>query len=59
MNPSTLMKELKSSVTDSQSESLGDGNLTGKVGTALYVAPEMMSAAKRVQYSQVWRQAAR
>ena len=37
----------------SRSGSLGDGNLTGRVGTALYVSPEMMIKQNRVTYSQV------
>ena len=37
----------------SQSGSVNDGNLTGKVGTALYVSPEMMTGAAKVQYDQV------
>ena len=36
----------------SQSESLGDGNLTGKVGSALYVSPEMLTTSARAFYSQ-------
>ncbi|XP_074662114.1 eIF-2-alpha kinase GCN2-like [Tubulanus polymorphus] len=36
----------------SKSASLGDGNMTGKVGTALYVSPEMMKAAARTNYTQ-------
>jgi len=37
----------------SRSGSLGDGNLTGRVGTALYVSPEMMIKQNKVTYSQV------
>ena len=40
-------------VSTSKSESLGDGNLTGKVGTALYVSPEMMNTSSRTHYNQV------
>ncbi|XP_041355156.1 eIF-2-alpha kinase GCN2-like [Gigantopelta aegis] len=36
----------------SQSGSMNDGNLTGKVGTALYVSPEMMTGAAKVHYDQ-------
>ncbi|XP_045185726.2 eIF-2-alpha kinase GCN2-like [Mercenaria mercenaria] len=36
----------------SRSGSLGDGNLTGRVGTALYVSPEMMIKQNRGTYSQ-------
>lgn len=36
----------------SKSESL-DGPMTGKVGTALYVSPEMMNSDTRLHYSQV------
>ena len=39
--------------SSSRSGSLGDGNLTGMVGTALYVSPEMMSGENKVTYSQV------
>ncbi|KAL4238496.1 Eukaryotic translation initiation factor 2 alpha kinase 4 [Mactra antiquata] len=38
--------------TSSRSGSLGDGNLTGRVGTALYVSPEMMIKQNRGTYSQ-------
>ncbi|OWF52320.1 Eukaryotic translation initiation factor 2-alpha kinase 4 [Mizuhopecten yessoensis] len=37
---------------NSQSGSIGDGNLTGKVGTALYVSPEMMTGESKIVYSQ-------
>lgn len=37
----------------SRSGSLGDGNLTGHVGTALYVSPEIMLKQNKVTYSQV------
>ena len=40
-------------VNASKSESLGDGNLTGKVGTALYVSPEMTDTSTRTHYNQV------
>ena len=40
-------------MSTSRSGSLGDGNLTGKVGTALYVSPEMMTGANKIIYSQV------
>lgn len=40
--------------TSSRSGSLGDGNLTGRVGTALYVSPEMMIKQNRGTYSQVF-----
>ena len=39
----------------SRSGSLGDGNLTGMVGTALYVSPEMMVKCNKITYSQVWQ----
>jgi hypothetical protein len=38
---------------ESYSENTGDGILTGKVGTALYVSPEMMTGASKIVYSQV------
>jgi hypothetical protein len=37
----------------SRSGSQGDGNLTGRVGTALYVSPEMMIKQNKGTYSQV------
>ena len=37
----------------STSGSLGDGGLTGKVGTALYVSPEMMDTKAKAHYNQV------
>ena len=37
----------------SGSELTGDALLTGKVGTALYVSPEIMNASKKLQYGQV------
>lgn len=37
----------------SRSGSLGDGKLTGHVGTALYVSPEMMIKGTRGTYSKV------
>ncbi|XP_061166164.1 eIF-2-alpha kinase GCN2-like [Saccostrea echinata] len=37
---------------ESYSETTGDGSLTGKVGTALYVSPEMMTGASKIVYSQ-------
>ncbi|XP_048732268.2 eIF-2-alpha kinase GCN2-like [Ostrea edulis] len=37
---------------ESYSENTGDGILTGKVGTALYVSPEMMTGASKIIYSQ-------
>ena len=39
--------------TESYSETTGDGSLTGKVGTALYVSPEMMTGASKIVYTQV------
>lgn len=36
----------------SASELTGDALLTGKVGTALYVSPEIMNASKKLQYGQ-------
>ncbi|XP_069116071.1 eIF-2-alpha kinase GCN2-like [Argopecten irradians] len=36
----------------STSGSIGDGHLTGKVGTALYVSPEMMTGESKIIYSQ-------
>ncbi|KAK3093827.1 hypothetical protein FSP39_020697, partial [Pinctada imbricata] len=36
----------------SRSGSGADGDLTGKVGTALYVSPEMMTGASKIVYSQ-------
>lgn len=38
---------------ESFSENTGDGSLTGKVGTALYVSPEMMTGASKIVYTQV------
>ena len=38
--------------TSSKSDSLDNGNLTGKVGTALYVSPEMMDTSSKNQYNQ-------
>lgn len=38
----------------SRSDSIGaDGYLTGKVGTALYVSPEMMNTDEKLYYTQV------
>ena len=39
----------------SKSDSVGgmDGGMTGKVGTALYVSPEMMNAETKLHYTQV------
>lgn len=37
---------------ESFSENTGDGSLTGKVGTALYVSPEMMTGASKIVYTQ-------
>lgn len=31
----------------------GDGDLTGEVGTALYVSPEMMKGGSKLRYDQV------
>ena len=36
-----------------QDLSHSDGNLTGKVGTALYVSPEVMQGGVKVRYDQV------
>ncbi|XP_052767751.1 eIF-2-alpha kinase GCN2-like isoform X2 [Mya arenaria] len=38
--------------SSSRSGSLGDGSMTGQVGTALYVSPEMMTRQGKVTYSQ-------
>ena len=37
---------------DSIGSMSGEGNLTGKVGTALYVSPEMMTGESKIIYSQ-------
>ena len=37
----------------SGSDLTGDAMLTGKVGTALYVSPEIMNASKKLRYGQV------
>jgi len=42
-------------VSMSMSGSIGDGNLTGNVGTALYVSPEMMHTLAKAHYDQVTR----
>ena len=42
-----------SSRSGSGSLGLGDGSLTGKVGTALYVSPEMMNSTAKTSYNQV------
>lgn len=42
--------ESREGVSKSMSRSDGAGDLTGKVGTALYVSPEMMT---KMSYSQV------
>ena len=49
-NPS-LTFDIQNSI--SQSTSLGEGAHTGKVGTALYVSPEMIDANAKAHYSQV------
>ena len=36
-----------------KSDSLGDGSLTSKVGTALYVSPEVMNTSAKTHYDQV------
>ena len=36
----------------SQSDNLGDSQLTGKVGTALYASPEVMNSSFRIVYNQ-------
>ena len=48
LNPSMLMDQ-----SSSKSDSLGTDGLTGKVGTALYVSPEMMDTNHRTHYNQV------
>ena len=51
LNPSVLMDQ-----SSSKSDSLcADDGLTGKVGTALYVSPEMMDTTHRTHYNQVCR----
>lgn len=40
-------------ISKSMSRSDGAGDLTGKVGTALYVSPEMMTGLGKMSYSQV------
>ena len=40
-------------ISKSMSRSDGAGDLTGKVGTALYVSPEMMTGVGKMSYSQV------
>jgi hypothetical protein len=52
INPNLTTSDLRMNVS-SKSDSLDDGGLTGKVGTALYVSPEMTDAQKRTHYSQV------
>nr|WAQ68452.1 eIF-2-alpha kinase GCN2 [Haliotis discus hannai] len=39
-------------LSSSRSGSLGDGNMTGQVGTALYVSPEVMSGGDKLHYDQ-------
>jgi hypothetical protein len=39
--------------THSFSQEMGDGSLTGHVGTALYVAPELTTSGSKEVYSQV------
>ena len=39
-------------ISKSMSRSDGAGDLTGKVGTALYVSPEMMTGVGTMSYSQ-------
>ncbi|XP_055957482.1 eIF-2-alpha kinase GCN2-like isoform X1 [Patella vulgata] len=39
-------------LSSSRSISLGDGNLTGNVGTALYVSPEVMASGGKLHYDQ-------
>ena len=38
----------------SESAVTAEEGLTGKVGTALYVSPEIMNESKKVHYSQVY-----
>jgi hypothetical protein len=42
-------------VTDTRSfsQEMGDGSLTGHVGTALYVAPELTTSGSKEVYNQV------
>lgn len=35
------------------SQEMGDGSLTGQVGTALYVAPELTTSGNKAIYNQV------
>lgn len=51
MNPSASM-EIKHN-SSSKSESVDEGGLTGQVGTALYVSPEMTNSQTRTNYNQV------
>jgi hypothetical protein len=39
--------------THSFSQEIGDGSLTGHVGTALYVAPELTTSGSKEVYNQV------
>ncbi|XP_066996679.1 eIF-2-alpha kinase GCN2 [Anabrus simplex] len=51
-DPTTAVSEGKPSDAQSFSHDLGDGSLTGQVGTALYVAPELSNAANKAIYNQ-------
>ncbi|KAJ8309409.1 hypothetical protein KUTeg_014283 [Tegillarca granosa] len=48
----SLFNTSAADTTNSLSGSVGEGHLTGQVGTALYVSPEMMTGEMRITYSQ-------
>ena len=43
---------LENKSVSQRSDSLDNGNLTGKVGSAMYVSPEMLTTTTRAQYNQ-------
>ena len=45
--------DMAHNVSSSKSMSMEDSELTGKVGSALYVSPEMLITSTRAQYNQV------
>ena len=49
--------EAAAAASGSESAVTADDGLTGKVGTALYVSPEIMDEAKKLHYTQVCEQA--